>query len=190
MAISNVQIANRALSKTGTPRIESLTQAGSANARTMNAAYEITRNAELRRYQWSFAVKRDSVAADGDDPVWGDYNRFSLPNDFISLIRDDESGLRTDWKVEGGFIITRDSAPLDIKYIARIEDPNLFDALFVEAFACKLALETCQEITQSTSKKSDLKQDYVFAISEARRVGAIEKGVIDFPEDDFITAMR
>lgn len=190
MAISNVLIGNRALSKLGAARIESLSQTGSANARAVNNAFETTRNAELRRYQWSFAIKRASVAADGDGPVWGDYNRYSLPNDFISLIRDDESGLRTDWKIEGGYIVTLDSAPLDFKYIARIEDPNLFDPLFVEAFACKLALEICQEITQSTGKKGDLKQDYVFAIAEAKRVGAIEKGAIDFPEDDFITVMR
>lgn len=190
MATSIVQIANRALSKLGAARIESMTQTGSANARAMNAAFDLTRDAELRRYQWSFAIKRASVAADGTGTTWGDYSRYSVPGDFISLIRDDESGLRTDWKIEGGYIVTLDAAPLTFKYIARIEDPNLFDPLFIEAFACKLALEACHEITQSTGKKGDLKQDYAFAISEAKRVGAIEKGAIDFPEDDFITAMR
>src|SRR5690348_7455685 len=100
MAVSDVSIANLALQKLGAKRISSLSQ-DHPNARSMNAAYERTRNAELRRYDWSFAIKRDSVAADGDGPVWGDWNRYSLPNDFNRLLLDDESGASVDWKIEG-----------------------------------------------------------------------------------------
>ena len=187
MAISNVAIANRALQKLGAKRISSLDQ-DTPNARSMNAAFERVRDAELRRYDWSFAIKRDSIAADGDDPVWGDYNRYSLPDDFIRLLRDDESGAAVDWKIEGLYILSKDAAPLEIKYIARIEDPNYYDPLFVEAFAGRLALECAKEITDSTSDKESVKDDYKADIAEARRVGAIEKAAQEFPEDPWLAA--
>ena len=191
MATSNVAIANRALQKLGAKRIESLTQ-DHPNARSMNVAFAPVRDAELRRYRWSFAIKRATLAADSSQTEWGDWNRFTLPADYLYLIRDDETGQAVDWRIEsdadGTYIITADSAPLYIRYVARIEDPNFYDPLFIEALACKLAVETCEEIKQSTSKKESLKADYDFAISEARRVAAIEKPSHAFPEDDWLNA--
>jgi hypothetical protein len=187
MAISNVAIVNRALQKLGAERIESLTQ-DHPNARSMNAAFEQVRDAELRRYVWTFAIKRASIAADASDTLWGDWNQYSLPNDFLRLIRDDETGHAPDWRIEGLYIITQDAAPLEIRYVAKITDPNYFDSLFVEALACKLAVETCEEITQSTSKAQRVRGDYDFAIGEAKRISAIEKEAQEFPEDSWLTA--
>lgn len=189
MALSNVAVANRALQKLGAKRIESLTE-NSPNARSMNAVFAQVRDSELRRYDWSFAIKRDSIAADGTGPVWGDWNRYSLPNDFLRLVRDDESGVAVDWKIEGLFILSADASPLEIRYIARIEDPNYYDSLFVAMLAGRLALETCHEITQSTSKKESIKDDYTADLLEAKRIGAIEKAAQTFPEDDWLAARR
>lgn len=189
MATSKVSIANGALQKLGARRIESLTQ-DHPNARSMNAAYDRVRQALLRRYNWSFAIKRASIAADGDGPTWGDWNRYSLPNDHIRLIRDDESGLEVDWKIEGGYILSADASPLEIRYVADIEDPTLFDSLFVEAFEHKLALETCEEITQSTSKAANIKEDFDEAIALAKNCGSIEKSAQEFPEDTWTQQNR
>lgn len=186
---SKVEIANGALQKLGAKRIESLTQ-DHPNARSMAAAYDGVRKAMLRRYNWSFAIKRESIAADGDGPTWGDWNRYSLPNDFLRLIRDDETGFATDWKIEGLYILSADASPLEIRYVADIDDPNYYDALFAEAMSTKLALETCEEITQSTSKKAGLQKDYDECIAEAKREGAIEKAAQDFPEDEWLSARR
>jgi hypothetical protein len=187
MSTSTVQAANRALQKLGAGRIESLTQ-DHPNARSMNAVFAPVRDAELRKYAWSFAIKRASIAADVDGPTWGDWNRYSLPNDFICLVRDNESGRTVDWKIEGQYILSADASPLEIRYIARITDTNVWDTLFFEAFAAKLALETCEEITQSTSKKESIKRDYDEAIAEARRLGAIEKEAQESPEDAWLDA--
>lgn len=188
MAISTVTIANRALQKLGARRIAALDDTNDPNARSMNNAYATVLAAELRRYAWSFAIARASIAADVDDSLWGGWNRFRQPNDFIRLIRDDESGFQVDFKTEGNFILSANASPLEIRYVAKIDDPNLYDALFIESFACKLAMECCVEITQSDGSKDSLKQEYGFAINEAKRVGAIEKEAQEFPEDEWITA--
>jgi len=198
MALSDVAIANRALQKLGAKRIESLTQ-DHPNARSINACFEIVRDAELRRYDWAFAISRASIAADATDTLFGGWNRFSLPNDYIRLLLDDEGDNIVDWRIEGKYqpdgdsslyIVTQDASPLEIRYISRVTDANAFDALFVEAFAAKLAIETCDEITGSSSKKESLKDDYTFAINEAKRLGSIERAEKDPPEDEWVAARR
>lgn len=188
MAVSNVSIANLALQKLGSPtRLESLTQ-NHPHARTINACFEAVRNRLLRKYDWNFAIKRDSIAADADDPTWGDWSRYGLPGDFLRLIRDDESGNTVDWKIEGDYILSADAAPLEIRYIARITDPAKFDSLFVDAFAAELAFQVCNEVTGSTGKRTDMRIERDDAVAEAKRVGAIEKSAQEPPIDTWDTA--
>src|SRR5437773_2024005 len=100
MATSEVGIANAALGKLGSSRkIESLTQ-NDPNARTMSGAYVRIRDALLRRYTWGFSIRRASIAADGSQTTWGKHNRYSLPNDFLRLTRDNETGRAVDWRIE------------------------------------------------------------------------------------------
>ena len=189
MATSNVTIANRALQKLGAGRISSLTQ-DHPNARSMAAAYDGVRDALLREYPWGFAIKRASIAADSDGSEWGDWNSYTLPNDFIALIRDDESGFAVDWKVEGLTILSADASPLEIRYVARIDDPNYYDALFAEALSISLAVETCEEVTQSTTKKAGLIKSLDDTLGKARLLGAIEKAAQEFVEDEWVSARR
>ena len=186
MANSSVSIANRGLQILGSDRIESLTQ-DHPNARSMNAAYEPVRNALLRRYVWNFAKKRASVAADAAVTTWGDLNRYTLPNDFVRLIRNDESGMRLDWQIEGRFIVTADAAPLEFKYLARVTDPAEFDDSFVELLAHELALKTCKEIT-GNSVSQDLKDQHTDAFNAAKQSNAFEEDAVQPLDDDWINA--
>lgn len=201
MASSTVAIANRALSMLGARRIESLTQDHS-NARTMNAAYIPLRNKLMRQYAWNFAIKRASIAADATKTVYGELNRFPKPNDYVRLLRDAQTSgtfpgtgtgtnrsgildIRHDWQIEGLFIVTADAAPLKFRYLAAIEDPTLHDPLFDEALAALMAWQTCDEVTQSNTKKTLLKDDYEDTIALARRSNAFENDA-DVPlEDDW-----
>jgi hypothetical protein len=191
MAVSKVSIANLGLQKLGASRISSLSQ-NHPNASSMSAAYDAVRQSELRKYEWNFATRRASLAADASQTVWGSHNRFSLPGDYLYLIRDDESGQSVDWTIEsdstGRFIVTDDAAPLLIKYIADIDDPSYYDSQFVMTMACALALQCCEEITQSTSKKQGIQKEYDDSISLAMQQGAIEKPATEFPTDEWINA--
>jgi hypothetical protein len=99
MAISKVSVANIALQKLSSGKISALDQ-DHPNARTMDRAYDPCRKKELRRYDWGFAIKRASLPADSEGPVWGNYNRFALPNDYLRILFDDESGQAVRWKIE------------------------------------------------------------------------------------------
>lgn len=185
---SVVEICNRALQKLGAKRITSLTQ-DTPNARACNVAYEVLKKAELRSHPWNFAIKRAELAADATDPSWGRSKAFTLPEDFLRLLDDYPEDLSNskDWQIEGKKIITDDSAPLYIRYIYDVTDPNEFDALFCEALSSRIAMEICEELTQSNSKIATMEGMYIKTIREARRINAIENVAAKPPEDEWVT---
>lgn len=173
---SKVEIANRALQKLGARRIVSLGE-DSVNGRAINTAYEPVKLAELRKHAWSFAVKRASIAADASAPLFNREVSFQLPSDFIKLLaQDPEQNVNDlDWQIEGRKIITNEQAPLEIRYIYNVDDPNEMDALFRETLSAKLALELAEELTQSNTKKAALLEAYKDTIAEARKANAFER---------------
>lgn len=186
---SVVGVCNSALQKLGAARITSLSD-DSKNARACNAAYERVRDALLRRHTWSFSIKRAQLAADSSDPAFGPAKQYSVPSDFIRLLPPDpdDNVNDLDWKIEGRKILTSDTAPLDVRYVYRVTDPNDMDTLFLEVWAAALAADICEEITQSNTKKEALRQDLKELLAEARRANAIESVSAAMPEDVWITA--
>src|SRR5690606_40618312 len=63
---------------------------------------------------------------------------------------------------------------------------SLFDALFVEAFACRLAAEACETITNSNTKKQAAWAEYGEAIGQARRANAIERPAVAMSDDTWL----
>lgn len=185
---SEVSICNRALQKLGAGRITSLTQ-DSVSARACNVCYEELRDAELSAHEWSFALDRAELAADATAPDFGRANAFQLPTDYLRLARPyvEDNINDLDWIIEGQKIYSDDSDPIQIRYVKRITDPNIMHVLFREALASRMALEMCEELTQSVSKKEGLWKDYLATIREARRVNAILKVPAVPPTDPWLT---
>lgn len=188
-APSVVSICNRALQKLGASRITAIDES-SKNARACNNCYESLRDALLRAHAWNFATTRASLAAESPAPTWGRANSFPLPSDCLKLLDPyPEDNLATrDHQIENGKILTNDADPLYIRYTAQITDPVVMDSLFREALATLMAVEMCEEITQSNTKKRELKDDYKSVVAEARRANAFENPAAMPPEDDWITA--
>jgi hypothetical protein len=173
--------------------------------------YPLVRDAELRANLWSFARKRVVLAADGntppfgtdDDepdspgaegPTWADETapfdtpqlyQYKLPNDFLRMIKTKYEQRR----IEGNMVLTYEDSPINFQYICQ-PDPGLFDPQFVKALSCAMALELTEFVTTSTQKKQDIKQDYMQAIAEAKRVNAIEAPDMRTPEDSFVIVRR
>lgn len=185
---SEVEICSRALQKLGASRITSLTE-NTVNARACNFSYTKVRDAELEDHPWNFAVMRAQLAADATPPVFGRANAFELPADFIKLLptypEDNVNSL--DHQIEGRKIYTDDGAPLEIRYIGRIIDPNLMTPLFRETLSAKLAYELAEELTQSNSKKKTADEDYKDQIARAKKSNAFARVSSPPPEDKYIT---
>lgn len=182
---SVVDIANRALTKIGASRIVSLSD-DSTEAIVVNSMFMIVRDDELRAHNWNFAMARAQLSADATPPSFGYDQRFLLPTDCLRVLmvgdilpggdlsdyrNADDSAL---WSIEGGYILISRDGPLKLRYLRRITDTAKWDSSFVEAFACRLAAESCEAITQSSEKRQMAWNEYDRAIRKAIRARAIE----------------
>lgn len=125
-------------------------------------------------------------------------NAYRLPNGFLRQApKDPKQGSVNflggpsalpydDWNLEGNFITTRDSGVILFRFAADISDPTLFDPMFIEGFAARLAADNCESLTQSNEKKDRAEKKYKDVMTEARIVNGIETGPTEAPEDDYL----
>lgn len=98
------------------------------------------------------------------------------------------AGLRyNDWYYENQCFTSFDVGPILFRFASDVSDPTMFDPLFVEGFACRVGLEVCEALTQSTEKLSGIEQKYRKFMGEARTVNGIEEGPVDAPLDEYLT---
>lgn len=168
---SNVEIANRALDKLGAESIVSLTE-DSENARVINRAYNSVLDSMLRSHTWNCAKVRVQLSPLATAPAF-DYNyQFQLPADCLRPIFPSNV---TDWSIEkGNVLLTNDGNVLNLIYVSTLADPNDMDSCFIEALASKLALEICEKVTQSATKRKLARDDYDDAMATAKKANAYE----------------
>lgn len=187
---TETDICNFALQKLGAKAISSLDE-DSRNGRACNEVYTMVRDAEYETNRWNFTIVRASLAASPLPPVFGDDdNVYPLPADFIKLVSPDpETNYNDrDWRVEGRNIISFYSAPLNIRYVSRVTNPGLMPPLFVQALSARLAIELCELLTQSNTKKATLAAEYKTSIAEAKKSNGIQNPPTDAALDTWITA--
>lgn len=182
---SKTQIANRALSKLGEPRVSNIDTVDTKAANTIRFMYDEVRDAMLTSYPWNFSMTRTQLAKDATAPAWGYNNRFQVPSDFLALYKINND---PDYRIEKGYILTDEGAPLKILYIAQITNSGEYDPLFVEAFATRLAYEACEQITQSNTKKQLLGQELQSVIKEAYASDAIQDPPQKLKDDEWLLA--
>jgi len=175
---SQVGICNTALVALGAATIMSIDDR-TKSAITLKALYDITLDAELSAHPWQFAISRVLLPASGSAPAFGWAAAYPLPADFLKLVQvgDLWCFYNPDWPaftVEGNAVLTDASAPLQVQYVKRISAAGLLGAMFVQAFALKLATQACETLTQSLSKKQALEQEYELVIRRARRSNDIQ----------------
>ena len=197
---SNADIANRALQKLGEEAVASIFPPDNSKAaRAINKCYAILRDNELSAHTWNFAKARTTLPALSVTPSFGFLYQYQLPADCLRILvvgnaRQSlgldvyRTGLEALYKVEGRKILTNLAAPLPLEYITQVTDETLFDSNFVEAFACKIAMETAFQITQNDNKKESLRRDYRRAIREALLSNAIEEPPEGLADDAFSLA--
>lgn len=170
------QVCGLALSKLGADPIVNLAAPQKPNDKLLARIYPHYRDAELRRHRWLFAISVIQMTPAGA-PIVNDLDgtlyRFPWPADALRAVR--YPGVT--WITRGRELLDP-STSITGKFVLRA-DPGLWDPLFEEALACRLAIESCEKVTQSTDKKQDLTADYKAAIDQAKVANAVELG----PED-------
>lgn len=182
MAQSAIDLCNSALQRVGAASITSLSD-NSPEARACSVAYDSNRTDELRKHPWNFAIKRAILAPDATAPLFDYDYAFTLPSDCLRLLRPNTA--RLDWQIEGRKILTNDGDTLYIRYIYDCQDAAQFDASFYNVVSAAMAVDICEKLTQSNTKKASLAQDYKEAVAKAKKIDAFESGPEDAPDDEW-----
>jgi hypothetical protein len=95
--------------------------------------------------------------------------------------------VQNDWDFDGDFIVTMQSDPIVLRFVADITKVLAMDDMFCEGLAARVAIAVAPRITQSEAKLGTIASAYQKFMSEARLVNAIEEGPDDPPDDEFIT---
>jgi len=176
---SVVAICNRALDMLGAEPVTSLDDNTKA-ARLCARNYEPVRDAVLRAYPWNAAVRRAALAALAEAPAWGYARQFQLPEGpspepcLRLLAIDGETEFDLRYKIEGRRVLTDEAAPLNILYIARIDDPASLDPQLADVIATRLAADLSYSLTASAALGQSLMDIYQAKLNEARVTDAEE----------------
>lgn len=184
---SYVSIANHAATIIGTAARLTAPSDDTSLGRAVASVWEIERKAALRDGAWNFAIRRADLPALAKPPLHGFTAQFELPADCLRII--EIYDLRRDrWQVEGRAILADSLGPLRVRYLRDVTEPSEFDPLFAHAFARRIAQAIGNRIAGSAFDEQTNWEKYRQALSEARRVDAIENPPIEPYESEWVTA--
>jgi len=194
---SQLGIYNSALMKLGSPRILTLTD-NVPSRKTIDAIYTAAVEFCLEQAVWDWAVRSVQIDASTDvEPAFGYNNAFEQPDDMKKLVAiSSESTLRNpleDFLDEGGYWFA-DSDPIYLSYVSTsvLYGWNLgaWTEAFADMVAFRIAIVTCETITQSTAKLVDLKRDFKTARSNAIAINNFDDAPKRFPQGSFTRARQ
>jgi len=197
---SNVSIVNGALNHLGATNISTLDENSKAG-RIMNQLFERTRDDVFRAHPWNSLIRRADLAQETAVPEFGYNHQYALPTDPYSLrVLEFSNGTLTYpydnmtnnsggpvFVIEGRKLLT-DEKTAKIKYIARVTDPNEYDANLISTLSARLAQDACYSITGSTSLIQVMAAMYQNRLKEARFIDATEGASQRIEASNFIEA--
>lgn len=200
-----VDICNMALQELGCNKIASFHPPdNSVNARACARMYFRVLDNLLREHPWTFAISRFQLPMDTKSPLFGYSYAYPLPAGWRKIIpitnneqyyfgapnQANGSMLGRQYSVEGNSILCNYTAPLNVRLVMYVDDTSKFDSAFDLAFSKMLAIEMCEELTQSNTKKQKLEDEMIVVIDKAKFANAIENPSHEPPEDRYTKVRR
>lgn len=181
-----ISICSAALLQLGKNPIASFDEDGDL-VRQCSNLYPGERDSLLRENDWNCATRRVVLAPSAEDPAYGFAAQFALPGDFIRLlaigdIRIGTPGCRS-FKVQGRSILAS-GAVLPIEYIYRADESE-WDGKLVELMTARMLWKLAYPVTQSTTLRDTLKDEYQAMARAARAIDSSENPTDTFGSEDF-----
>lgn len=186
-ATSSVDICNLALDDLKQAPIKSIATPVSNTEQVCARNYDVTRRECLFAHPWKFAIKRIQLTPNlSTTPLFGYAYAYDLPNDYIRMISvgDDYIGdLRGEREIENNQLlavsgdVTFDGTTKDVRYMYDVTDVTKFSPGFITYFRLKLAIRMSNKFSVSPQIKTELKNDFVDAETEARSVNGQENRI-------------
>lgn len=169
-AISVLTICNIALSKLGEAPLSTLDANGSPASRLCYMHYHPVRREVLCAARWSFAQKEVTLTSSEKDDTGLHSVPHTLPQDCLRVLAVNSPC----WTLRGRSIFCPQTE-LRVLYLADVEDPTLFEPLFIEALATRLASKLCIPLLSSITARKALTDEYNhIVLPQAAYVNAVQ----------------
>lgn len=170
-APSALDICNIALSKLGESPIISIDANATLPQRMCYLHYHPVRREVLCVNRWSFALKTATLHSNEQGGSAEHAVPHTLPVDCLRVLEVGSPG----WTLRGRCVFCP-AQDVHLRYIADVEDTSLFDPLFIEAFALRLACKMCIPIVNSTTMRQSLLEEYQrIALPQASHFNAVQE---------------
>ena len=182
---SIVGICNIALGRAGiTDQIANIDTEQSVPALWCKTHYQDCLDRVLRDFPWGFATKTENLSQI-DEGV------YLYPSDCLNVVSVDG---KNDFHIEMTGVGTNQrkiirTSGSEVKYVARVNDPNLFDSLFISTLAWLMASELSLSVCGNNTQRAQYAyQQYELSKSSAQRASIMEGGEKPFNNDEFLKA--
>lgn len=195
---STVDIANYALNSLGASNISSFSE-NSKPARIINQRFDSVRDSVFRSHPWNCLIRRAELAKEVEKPAFGYKNQFALPtNPYCLRVLEFTNGSMSYpqdsifnnsggpvFVIEGRKLLS-DEDTVKIKYVARVTDPQEYDANLIDLLASAVAFEISYAITGSNTVKQLMAAEYTDKLKQATFVDGTEGAPQRLEASEFI----
>lgn len=169
-----LDICNLALAKLGESPIPAISPDGTPASRLCHMHYHPVRREILCTHRWSFATGLATLTT-RDEPDCETGKPHPLPSDCLRVLEVSSP----HWTLRGRCIYCS-ADKVQLLYIRDEEDTYLYEPLFIEAFATRLACKLCIPLTCSTTAREALTREYHrIALPQAAHFNAVQRASND-----------
>lgn len=179
---SQIDICNLALTHISKKKISSLDETESEEARRLQVIWHPTRLSVLREYPWNFAMRIEELSKLANESTYGWLFAYQYPSDCVRALKLMGPGIKNQQPYRvlqtsqgNSKMIASNIDGAHLEYTANVLDPMLFDPLFVEALAYKLAATLAVVLTENGSLAKNMLGMYASTIEAARVADANEQ---------------
>jgi hypothetical protein len=134
----------------------------------------------------------------GPSTQLGTKNAFLLPASYLRKApQNPKQGLNplggpsgsgySDWLIENGFLVSAQTGPIPLRFVANFTDVSRMKVPFCEGLALRIAIAVCDPITQDKGQLELVAKLFAKWEGTAKIIDGIENEYIDAPEDELIS---
>ena len=210
--MNQVTICNMALARLGQSTIQSITETNSVGAEFCNLFYKPVRQWLLRHHPWGFAKTSVALAQTTTTPLGWDF-QYQLPEGCLrvwSVVDEAGSGTELVASFANGELnykpMASSSTPIEFDifgdklhtnlgaayavYNQDITDPELFDPMFSDAFAWRLAYEVAMPLSGKMALRKQALEGFEMSMASATTASSNERRVRQVVGSDLVEARR
>lgn len=184
-----LEAINIALRRVGVGSILSLSD-GTEQAQSAGELFPIVRDSILRDHTWKFAKKQSALTQYATSPTYDYTFAYLLPVDCLFVVSAKDRARFNILNINDQKVLVSDDAGVMITYRARVENPALWDPLFVSAFVSKLASEFALSLVKNYKLHEALMLEYLKVIDAAISTDSIEEAELRIISPDDLLLVR